>query len=411
MPGLTSLDMYRKVPADLLEGTKSGSLLSYAAVFIMVSLFYLETAAFLSSRMVTDLALDSNRDPRLRVNFNVTMMDLKCEYAVIDVVSVLGVDQNVTQHVTKFQIDAEGVRQRFHGRNKKQEDVIMYDEDVEESLEDLHENGEDAISLDETTLGFAQNENDFLFVDFYASWCSHCRDLAPTFEVLGEVMTDAAIYKVDSHMEEHGHEYSDEEYEEAVKMQLPVLIGKVDCVMHGELCKKQNIRGYPTLRLFVDGDFKEDYRGHRTVLEMTNWLAGMEEAHKEEHGEGDSLKIGDAHDVARERMEVEETREEMNQPPKRPETRDPKSPEEEEWIKKMNHYRTRQRPEWRDEDHPGCQISGFLMVDRAPGSESSVSPYCLHLVRETVTSPFSAYEFTYVSNSGSYFICSPSLFS
>ena len=134
--GITSLDMYRKVPQDLLEGTKSGSALSYAAIFIMVTLFYLETAAFFSSKMVTDLALDSNSDPRLRVNFNITMMDLKRDYAVIDVVSVLGVDQNVTQHVTKFQIDAEGVRQRFHGRNKKQDDVIMHDELVTESLEE-----------------------------------------------------------------------------------------------------------------------------------------------------------------------------------------------------------------------------------------------------------------------------------
>lgn len=165
MPRFASLDMYRKVPADLLEGTKSGSIMSYGALFIMVTLFYLETFAFFSSRMVTDLALDSNKDPRLRVNFNITMMDLKCEYAVIDVVSVLGTDQNVTQHVTKFQIDAEGVRQRFHGRNKKQDDVIMYDEDVEETLEELHENGEDAISLDATTLSFAQHENEFLFVE------------------------------------------------------------------------------------------------------------------------------------------------------------------------------------------------------------------------------------------------------
>lgn len=181
-------------------------------------------------------------------------------------------------------------------------------------------------------------------------------------------MTDAGIYKVDSHIEEHGHEYSDEEYEEAVKLALPVLIGKVDCVMHGELCQRQNIRAYPTLRLFVDGEFRADYRGHRTVVEMTNWLAGMEEQHKKELDE-DSLKIGEAHEVARERMEVEETREEMNQPPKRPETRDPKSAEEQEWVEKMNRFRSRHNVEWRDEDHPGCQISGFLMVDRAPGSE------------------------------------------
>ena len=37
------------------------------------------------------------------------MMDLKCDWAVIDVVSVYGTDQNVTAHVTKWNIDGNGV--------------------------------------------------------------------------------------------------------------------------------------------------------------------------------------------------------------------------------------------------------------------------------------------------------------
>ena len=45
-----SLDMYRKVPIDLMEGTKRGSLLSYIALFTIVSLFLMETAAFFTTR-------------------------------------------------------------------------------------------------------------------------------------------------------------------------------------------------------------------------------------------------------------------------------------------------------------------------------------------------------------------------
>lgn len=360
--------MYRKVPSDLLEGTRSGSFMSYFALFTMATLFFLETKAFFGSDLVTDLALDSNREPRVRVNFNITMMDLKCEYTVVDVVSVLGTDQNVTQHVTKFQIDAEGIRQRFHGRNKKQDDIIMHDREVTETIEELHENGEDAISLDADTFTYAKHENEFLFVDFYASWCSHCRDLAPTWETLAEVMTDAAMYKVDGEIDEHHHDYTDDEYEEAVKLALPVFIGKIDCVLHPDFCSKSNIRAYPTLRLYVHGEQKADYRGHRTVIEMTNWLTGMEEQHRKGGGDIDIKKVADAHEVARERMDVAETREEMNAPPKRPDSVEPKSKEEQEWIDKMNQYRSRHKPEWRDDDHPGCQISGFLMVDRAPGN-------------------------------------------
>lgn len=80
--------------------------------------------------------------------------------------SALGTDQNVTSHVTKWQIDAQGVRQRFQGRNRQQHDIMLKDDGVEQSIEELHVNGEDAIRLDAMTLDFAKNENEYLFVDF-----------------------------------------------------------------------------------------------------------------------------------------------------------------------------------------------------------------------------------------------------
>jgi hypothetical protein len=98
------------------------------------------------------------------------MMDLKCEYAVVDVVSALGTDQNVSSHVTKWHVDAAGIRQRYQGRNKQQHDIDLFDSSVTESLEQLHENGEDAISLDEETFEYARKTQEYLFVDFYASW-------------------------------------------------------------------------------------------------------------------------------------------------------------------------------------------------------------------------------------------------
>ena len=268
---------------DLLEGTRRGSILSTLAVFTMGLLFFLETKAFLSSSLKTSLALDSNSDSQIRVNFNITMMDLKCEYATIDVVSVLGTQQNVTQHVQKFPIDQYGVRQRYQQRNLKQHDVQLFDASIEETIEELHADGEDAVSLDETTLNVALEENTYVFVDFFANWCSHCRDLAPTWETLAEVMYEAAESRVQQDIEANPHkehEYSDEDYAAAVDVELPVFIGKIDCVDHHELCMANNIRAYPTLKFFVDGEEKGDYRGHRTVVELAHFIEEMEKEHK-----------------------------------------------------------------------------------------------------------------------------------
>jgi thiol-disulfide isomerase/thioredoxin len=295
-PFLASLDMYRKVPIDLLEGTRRGSILSTLAIISMLTLFFLETKAFFSTTLQTSLALDSNPETQVRVNFDITMMDLKCEYATIDAVSVLGTQQNVTQHVTKYAVDQNGIKQRYKQRNLKQHDVQLYDRSIEESIEELHENGEDAISLDSDTLGVALEENTYVFVDFFANWCSHCRDLAPTWETLAEVMYELAESRVDNHMNNHPHhEYSDEDYQAAVAVELPVLIGKIDCVDHHDLCTEMGIRAYPTLKFFVDGEEKGDYMGHRTVVELAHFIEAMEIEHRGKQV-GEQVKSSDAKD-------------------------------------------------------------------------------------------------------------------
>jgi len=333
--------MYRKVPVDLLEGTKKGSFFSFAALIAMITLFTMETKAFLKIENVTELSLDKNKDKKIRVNFNITMMDLACEYAAVDVVSVLGTEQNVTHNVVKHAIDAAGVKQRFLGRNRNQRDIIMYDESIEETIEELHEDGEDALPLDEDLLEEVLEDHEFVFVDFFASWCSHCRKLAPTWETLAELMNAAAIHALGDN-----HTYSDEEYEEALRLQVPVKIVKVDCVENKDLCMKQNIRSYPTLRLFIEGEpHSPDYRGDRIIHSFTDFLAGAEEEVIKEKGSIDWI------DSIAKKMHS---------------TRSGEKHADEEGHESIR--RQSISNSWKEEEHPGCQLSGYLMVDRVPGN-------------------------------------------
>lgn len=138
---------------DLLEGTKRGSIISYIAIVTMALLFIFETAAFMSASVLqSDISLDRNQDPKLRVNINITMMDLSCDYATVDIVSPLGTSLNVTSHLSKYSLDAAGVRDRYKGRNQQQNDIILSDSLVVNTIEELHENGEDAVSLDAESL-------------------------------------------------------------------------------------------------------------------------------------------------------------------------------------------------------------------------------------------------------------------
>lgn len=112
-------------------------------------------------------------------------------------------------------------------------------------------------------------------------------DLAPTWETLAETMTEAAVELVDEEFEHlrEGHDYSEEEYKDALKVKLPVMVAKIDCVEHKAFCFQNSIWAYPTLRLYIRGAPVADYQGDRTLLEMVHWLAHVEEEHQRQIGD------------------------------------------------------------------------------------------------------------------------------
>ncbi|XP_020241100.1 probable protein disulfide-isomerase A6 [Asparagus officinalis] len=82
-------------------------------------------------------------------------------------------------------------------------------------------------------------------VEFYAPWCGHCKKLAPEFERLG-----ASFKKAKS-----------------------VLIGKVDCDEHKDICSKYDVKGYPTIQWFPKGSLEpKKYEGARTADALTEFV-------------------------------------------------------------------------------------------------------------------------------------------
>ena len=108
-PWQSHIDMYRKLPIDLMEGSsRRGSILSYLSLALMAVLLASETRAYFTTSLRTDLQLDKSDDPKIRLNFNITMLDLKCDWAVIDVVRWVRVrvlhkkDKDVAKKVVKL---------------------------------------------------------------------------------------------------------------------------------------------------------------------------------------------------------------------------------------------------------------------------------------------------------------------
>ncbi|KAF8984315.1 hypothetical protein BGZ46_008294 [Entomortierella lignicola] len=80
-------------------------------------------------------------------------------------------------------------------------------------------------------------------VEYYAPWCGHCKALAPIWVDLGERLIGKAN------------------------------VAKVDCTKNEEICAKQRVPGYPTIKLHQHGNAVE-YNKHRITEHIADFVMG-----------------------------------------------------------------------------------------------------------------------------------------
>lgn len=143
--------------------------MSACCMVVMAILFVSETLAFTRTNIVTSINVDENTEPQIRLNFNITMLDLHCDFVSVDVWDALGTNrQNITKNVDKWQLDSTGKRRVFSGRNRDARELKHEDHDV--SMEELQEIGIHAVTLTKDTFDTFLKENSMAFIDMYAPW-------------------------------------------------------------------------------------------------------------------------------------------------------------------------------------------------------------------------------------------------
>jgi len=98
----------------------------------------------------------------------------------------------------------------------------------------------DKSNFDETIANAPQ-----VIVKFYSPNCPHCTALAPIYDEVAKYIR---------------------------KQNVRVVVANVDCSSNGDICNKQGITKYPTLKFYKDGEFKKEFNEKRTVEDISEFI-------------------------------------------------------------------------------------------------------------------------------------------
>lgn len=106
--------------------------------------------------------------------------------------------------------------------------------------------GTDVVSLNDDNFHSELGTSDELwFVEFFAPWCGHCKNLQPTWTELAKSLGGK------------------------------VRVAAVDCTASQQTCGEFGVRGYPTIKFFGENkDSPEDYGGGRDLSSLSAFALG-----------------------------------------------------------------------------------------------------------------------------------------
>jgi len=234
---IKSVDFYRKIPRDLTEASLSGAGLSIVAALAMMFLFGMELNNYLTFSTSTTVIVDKSSDGDfLRIDFNISFPALSCEFASVDLSDILGTNRlNITKTIRKFSIDhnLRPTGSEFHS-GPISHDIKHGEEFDEEPVEG---------SVDLTAQNFDRysHMHPILVVNFFAPWCYWSNRLKPAWEKAAKIIRERYDPELDGR----------------------ILLGKVDCTQEPDLCRRNHIQGYPSIRIFRKGsDLRNDHGHH-----------------------------------------------------------------------------------------------------------------------------------------------------
>ncbi|CAH0481999.1 unnamed protein product [Peronospora belbahrii] len=178
--------------------------------------------------------MDEHQEDRLRVNFNVSLLNVPCTVASVDLEDHMGQRfTNLTRHIRHFRLATD---KTTHDLQRMDEVVIDNHEKGVPVWGGVHHDTKGAnvhysMPLNSKTFDDFMAKYELVLVNFYAPWCPFCRQLHPEWERAAAQLPDHP------------------EYSEMVRM------ASVDCTDPEamSICRRAHIRAFPSMLIYMYG--------------------------------------------------------------------------------------------------------------------------------------------------------------
>ncbi|XP_075159649.1 endoplasmic reticulum-Golgi intermediate compartment protein 3 [Haematobia irritans] len=106
---LRRLDAYPRTLEDFSVRSLSGAIITLISTTIVITLIFLEFVAYVTPNLTEDLFVDTTRTHKLRINVDITLHNLACNYVSLDAMDSSG-DQHlrVDHDIFKHRLDLKG---------------------------------------------------------------------------------------------------------------------------------------------------------------------------------------------------------------------------------------------------------------------------------------------------------------